>query len=206
MLPGHRIATPQWWLAVALVILGAVAGWSPPSAQATGVPILAPGDRGGEVATWQATLDFVFEQHPRLNPPGVRAFLHRHGELQQDGVFGPLTEGLTRLYQQVAGLPPTGRVGTPEWKWWIGSEITCCGAGYPTLWEGERSPYVTWWQISLNRWFSRNDPSARKLIPDGVFGPLTKQATMTFQQSSRIRVDGIAGPDSWTANRFLHVP
>jgi peptidoglycan hydrolase-like protein with peptidoglycan-binding domain len=202
MRPRPRIATPIGWLGVALVILGAAAGWSPPSARATAVPILVPGDRGGEVATWQATLDFVFEQQHRLNQPQVRAFLHR----QQDGVFGPLTEDLTQFFQHVVGLPPTGTVGTPEWKWWIESQITCCGAGYPTLHEGEWSPYVTWWQISLNRWLSRNDPSAPKLIPDGVFGPLTKQATMTFQQSSRIGVDGIAGPESWKANKFLHLP
>jgi peptidoglycan hydrolase-like protein with peptidoglycan-binding domain len=194
------------WLAVALVISGAAAGWVATPAQATAVPILVPGDRGGEVATWQATLDFVFEQQRRLSLPVVRAFLHRHGPLEQDRVFGPLTEDLTRVYQHVVGLPPTGTVGTPEWKWWIESQITCCGAGYPTLQEGEWSAYVTWWQISLNRWLCRNDPSAPRLIPDGIFGPLTKQATMTFQQAAQIGVDGIAGPESWKANRFLHLP
>jgi peptidoglycan hydrolase-like protein with peptidoglycan-binding domain len=206
MRPRRRIATSMRRLAVALVILGAASGWSPSSAHATSVPILVPGDRGGEVATWQATLDFVFERQHRLNQPEVRAFLHRHGPLQQDGVFGPLTKHLTQLFQHVVGLPPTGAVGTPEWKWWIESQITCCGAGYPTLQEGEWSPYVGWWQISLNRWLSRNDPSSPKLIPDGVFGPLTNQATVTFQQAMGIGVDGIAGPESWHANRFLHLP
>lgn len=200
----RRIASPLPWVAV--VILAAAVGWSPPSAQATGVPILVPGDRGGEVATWQATLDFVFDRRDGLNAPVVRAFLHRYGPLQQDGVFGPLTKYLTQVFQHLVGLPPTGTVGTREWKWWLESQITCCGAGYPTLYEGEWSPYVTWWQISLNRWLAGNDPSAPKLIPDGVFGPLTRRATMAFQRSAGIGVDGIAGPESWNANRFLHLP
>jgi hypothetical protein len=200
------IASPLPWLAVALVILAAAMGWSPSSAQATEVPILAPGDRGGEVATWQATLDFVFVRQGRLDAPVVRAFLHSHGPLEQDGVFGPLTETLTQQFEHLVGLPPTGTVGTPEWKWWIESQITCCGAGYPTLREGDWSPYVGWWQISLNRWLSRSDPSAPKLIPDGVFGPLTEQVTMTFQEAAGIGVDGIAGAESWRANRFLRLP
>ena len=142
------IATPMRWLAVALVTLGVAAAWSPSFAHATAVPILVPGDRGGEVATWQTTLDLVFEEQHRLNQPEVKAFLHRHGPLQQDGVFGPLTEDLTRLFQHVTGLPPTGTVGAPDWKWWAELQITCCEAGYPTLREGESSPYVGWWQIS----------------------------------------------------------
>lgn len=191
---------------VAFVIVIAAACFCQAPALATTVPELSPGDRGGEVAIWQATLDAVFGQRPRLDPPAVRRFLHERGPLREDGVFGPLTETLTRLYQHTAGLPASGRVGSPEWVWWIESRITCCGAGHPMLGEGDSSAYVTWWQISMNRWLSRHAPTVPKLVPDGVFGPLTRRATMRFQSGNGLGVDGIAGPLTWRANRYLHLP
>jgi peptidoglycan hydrolase-like protein with peptidoglycan-binding domain len=85
------------------------------------------------------------------------------------------------------------------WKTWIESELTCCGAGYATLGEGMPiSPYVTWWQISLDRWLATHDPSLPELIPDGVYGPLTMQATIVYQEAVELAPDGIAGRKTWT--------
>jgi peptidoglycan hydrolase-like protein with peptidoglycan-binding domain len=68
---------------------------------------------------------------------------------------------------------------------------------------------VTWWQIGLDRWLARNAPSVPQLIPDGVYGPLTRQATVTFQASVGIATDGIAGPITWrklSHTGLLHLP
>ena len=32
---------------------------------------------------------------------------------------------------------------------------------------------------------------------DGEFGPMTRAATILFQQKHKLEVDGIAGPESW---------
>jgi peptidoglycan hydrolase-like protein with peptidoglycan-binding domain len=32
------------------------------------------------------------------------------------------------------------------------------------------------------------------LVPDGIFGPKTKQAVMLFQKANNIKIDGIVGP------------
>jgi peptidoglycan hydrolase-like protein with peptidoglycan-binding domain len=106
----------------------------------------------------------------------------RGRSLVGDGVFGPLTTRASRAYQQAYHLRPTGVVGLASWKTWIGSQLTCCGAGYQTLAEGlPLSPYVTWWQISLDRWLARHYPNLPQLIPDGIYGPLTTQATILYQ-------------------------
>lgn len=53
---------------------------------------LKPGDRGGDVITWQR-------------------FLSSHGlELVPDGIFGPSTEAATRALQAMIGAPQSGRL------------------------------------------------------------------------------------------------
>lgn len=55
------------------------------------------GDKGQNVRTWQQQLRLL-------------GF-----SLTADGLFGPMTEQLTREAQQRAGLPPTGRVDAKTW-------------------------------------------------------------------------------------------
>ncbi len=152
------------------------------------------------MATWQATLNFLLDQKPNdlagLPPVGRR--FYRHRPLTVDGVFGPLTASLTRAYQQAFHLRATGRVGFDTWRVWAGSEITCCGTGYPTLIPGDWSQYVTWWQASLDDWLKHDEPNMPQLIPDGVYGPLTTAATALYQSSVGLAPDGIAGPRTWT--------
>ena len=173
-----------------------------PASVAAAIPALGPGSRGGEVATWQATLDYLIRQAQGQGSVGLpkpwRVFVGGR-LLSVDGVFGPLTTNATRAYQRAYHLPPTGVVGLASWKTWIGGQITCCGAGYASLGEGmPLSPYVTWWQISLDRWLATHDPSLPALIPDGVYGPLTTQATIVYQEAVGLVPDGIAGPKTWT--------
>ncbi|PBB05653.1 MULTISPECIES: M15 family metallopeptidase [Salimicrobium] len=39
-------------------------------------------------------------------------------------------------------------------------------------------------------------------VADGIFGPLTEKAAVTFQQKNNIQVDGIIGPQTW--NKFYN--
>jgi peptidoglycan hydrolase-like protein with peptidoglycan-binding domain len=74
------------------------------------------GDRGGEVATWQAIINYRWRQAPATNPVAVKRFIAGHGFLVVDGVFGPVTEQATRVYQREFDLKPTGIVRFSSWK------------------------------------------------------------------------------------------
>jgi peptidoglycan hydrolase-like protein with peptidoglycan-binding domain len=186
-----------------------VAAWLPSAQGWAAIPPLKLGDRGGEVATWQAIVNYRWRAAPESNRIAVKRFLRTHGFLVVDGVFGPLTEQATRIYQRQFHLRPSGIVRFASWKSFTFGNLSCCGAGYPLLSEGQWSPSVTWWQIGLDRWLARHVPGILQLIPDGVYGPRTRQATATFQASVGIPVDGIAGPITWGKMAdagFLHMP
>jgi peptidoglycan hydrolase-like protein with peptidoglycan-binding domain/GH24 family phage-related lysozyme (muramidase) len=53
-----------------------------------------------------------------------------------------------------------------------------------------QGPDVQQAQAALVRWGAR-------LVPDGVFGPATRQAVEQFQRSRGLAVDGIIGPQTW---------
>jgi peptidoglycan hydrolase-like protein with peptidoglycan-binding domain len=176
----------------ALVAAGTILLVATPAYATSSDPILRPGDRGGEVAIWQATLN-VGLRHARGPHP-----------LIVDGVFGPLTERATRRFQKTFHQRQTGVVREGTWKAWLGAHTTpgCTFLRAPLV-EGEWSPCVGWWQIVLNRWLSRHDPDGPRLFPDGVFGPLTEAATLRFQRGNRIAADGIVGPQTWHAGAGL---
>jgi len=198
MVPGRckgttRIKLVAWIasLVVATAVLPAQ------SAAAVGsVPVLRPGDRGGEVAIWQGTANWAL----RLLAPH-----RRFARLSEDGVFGPLTEQATRRVQRSLGVRVTGTVSANTWKALVGVTVTSgCGWGWYNLHEGLWDTCVSWWQIVLNRWLSRHS-NATLLIPDGVFGPLTEAATLAFQRSQGLAADGIAGPETWRAAGRLNL-
>lgn len=67
-----------------------------------------------------------------------------------------------------------------------------------TLRRGSRGSEVEALQLALNRAGFLSD------APDGIFGPRTEAAVREFQRSRGLRVDGVAGPQTWQAlSRFL---
>jgi peptidoglycan hydrolase-like protein with peptidoglycan-binding domain len=65
-------------------------------------PVLAPGDRGPDVRTWQEALNrWIAATHPSA------------ALLSVDGIFGPATEAAVRGFQQAQGVTVDGLVG-PE--------------------------------------------------------------------------------------------
>jgi hypothetical protein len=61
--------------------------------------------------------------------------------------------------------------------------------------QGDRGADVRWAQALLNY----QSASAPHLRLDGVFGPKTHEAVLSFQRSAGLKVDGIVGRHTWTA-------
>ncbi|TSB45334.1 peptidoglycan recognition protein family protein [Alkalicoccobacillus porphyridii] len=97
-----------------------------------------------------------------------------------DGIAGPrTTNALVRVYQYFASVSIDGIFG-PRSK-----------RAANTLRRGSTHQ---WWVRLLQS--ALNVKGARIAI-DGSFGPATENAVRSFQRSSRITVDGIAGPNTW---------
>ena len=62
-----------------------------------------------------------------------------------------------------------------------------------TLRLGDRGPTVSYLQLALSR---AGFPPGEI---DGIFGPQTRRALADFQASRRLIVDGVAGPLTWQA-------
>lgn len=142
---------------------------------------LREGSTGLEVTVWQWAL---------------RSF----SDLRVDGIFGPRTLAATLAFQRLNKdvLETDGVVNLDDLKAYLGSHLTCCGAGYPESSRGVIDPGVGWLQISLNRW-SRQTHRHPTLNVDMVFGPRTEAAVRLFQETHTLQVDGVAGQDTWSA-------
>lgn len=62
---------------------------------------------------------------------------------------------------------------------------------YPTLCKGNNGGYVKELQIILNYNYGAH------LYVDGIFGPLTQIAVISFQKMKGLVADGIVGPKTW---------
>ena len=65
---------------------------------------------------------------------------------------------------------------------------------HPQLQQGADRPAVRELQQKLNAALI-----APPLVPDGIFGPVTRQAVLAFQTSRGLVADGVVGPETWLA-------
>jgi peptidoglycan hydrolase-like protein with peptidoglycan-binding domain len=65
--------------------------------------------------------------------------------------------------------------------------------GQPTVGRGATGDAVRRVQRALRR-----TPNLQ-LVVDGIYGPVTEAAVKEFQQGAGLQVDGIVGPDTWSA-------
>ena len=68
--------------------------------------------------------------------------------------------------------------------------------GY-TLTQGTRGDAVRTMQIYLNRILGRHIPNFNPLIPDGVFGPATRSAVITYQRANGLQETGQINETMW---------
>jgi len=143
--------------------------------------LIRVGSRGEDVARIQRCLNSIRGRFPSI------------GQLNPDGVFGPLTQASVIAFQRAVGLNPDGVVGPLTWNALMPE---CHGNSIPAypgflIRVGARGDYVRQIQTCLNQ------VNRAGLNPDGVFGPLTQAAVMNFQRANGLNPDGIVGPITW---------
>jgi len=149
---------------------------------------LRVGSRGESVRLMQRCLNLVAARHPSI------------ARLNEDGVFGPLTQASVMTFQRIFGLTADGIVGPITWDR-ISREAQSGGGGLPAypgtaLRVGSSGESVRRIQRCLNNIAIRH-PSIPRLNEDGVFGPLTQASVKTFQRIFGLTADGVVGPITW---------
>ncbi len=112
---------------------------------------------------------------------------HGHPKVLADGIFGPITEGAVRAFQQSRSLQVDGIVGDQTWP-----------AIIVQVKQGSSGDAVRGVQSQFQARNLSGDPS-KGLQVDGIFGPKTDATVRGFQQAAGLAVDGIVGPFTWNA-------
>ena len=166
------------------------------AAAGTAGPLLGPGSRGPEVATWQRVLGTWLTAS--VTRP-ARTFRERHGLLAVDGLFGQLTTAATRAFQREGRIRADGIVGPQTRREWVSAFCTFSqGAGPPVLRRGDVGACVGLVQVVLDRWLA-GARLGRQLLADGIYGPRTERAVLLFQRERHLRADRVVGRPTWDA-------
>ncbi len=121
-----------------------------------------------------------------LTIQGLLAEFHHHLEYY-DGIYGPATEGAVTDFQREQNLTVDGIVGPYTWEA-LATIVLSRGDGMNTSRTG-----VSVAQHQLNAVFGYD------IAVDGRFGPGTEAAVRSFQDSRRLPIDGVVGPNTWRA-------
>ncbi len=156
--------------------------------------VVAPGDTGELVAFWQDRLNDYFTLMGSAEDT-----------IAVDGIFGPATEGATREFQITNDAVAPDGVVHPEDRVALRDAIDALesddGAADTVVAEGDTGELVAFWQDRLNDWFALSDASD-PIAVDGIFGPATAAATLTFQQvTDQVPADGVVDPEDRVALR-----
>ncbi|GAA4899871.1 peptidoglycan hydrolase-like protein with peptidoglycan-binding domain [Stackebrandtia albiflava] len=134
-------------------------------------PALETGDSGAEVSAAQCLLDDL--GFPVDGGP--------------TGEFDAATAAAVTGFQADRDLPQNGRIDSHTWTAMLSHGTT------PLLREGSTGAAVVRLQRALTA--ALGEP----LGQDGIFGPLTEQAVIDYQNSAGLDDDGIVGPLTWAA-------
>lgn len=170
------------------------------SGESGNVPVTPPtveigvGDSSRTVALAQFLLDYIGLFYPSITTVAI------------DGEFGAKTEQAVREFQELFGLPITGRVGEADWAKLYDVYLSILRIVTPTLGEqsypglplrrGNSGENVLLMQEYLNR-IAESYPAVPRITADGVFGPATETAVMAFQRRFFIPETGIIDAPTW---------
>jgi peptidoglycan hydrolase-like protein with peptidoglycan-binding domain len=104
-----------------------------------------------------------------------------------DGIFGPITEGAVKDFQQSKGLAVDGIMGPQTWPKLI-----------VQVQKGSTGDAVRGVQ-EVMKFHDQSDGEGPPIHVDGIFGPQTDRFVRGFQNAVDIDVDGIVGPVTWRA-------
>ena len=104
-----------------------------------------------------------------------------------DGIFGPITEGAVKDFQQSKGLAADGIVGPQTWPKLV-----------VQVQNGSTGDAVRGVQ-EVMKFHDQSDGEGPPIHVDGIFGPQTNRFVRGFQNAIDIDVDGIVGPVTWRA-------
>ena len=165
---------------------------APDPAEPSTWPVLQRGDRGPTVRVLQERLTSA-----RFTCDPV------------DGIFGPDTERAVRAFQDSRCLDVDGRVGLQTWTALLTDQGPTAAEKSPVKIAQRVPQEPTELPASCRR------PSRGKAVTqlqqrlnqlgfdcgkvDGSFGARTEAAVMAFQAQRGLEVDGIVGPQTWTA-------
>ena len=139
--------------------------------------------------------------------------------VKQDGIFGPITDAVTRAWQKAHTDPSTGKplvvdgiVGPRTWASAYAVQPTLATAprttapvpvSTSTAPAPAPAPAPTTTTYPTIKLGSRGEAVKQwqtmvgGLTVDGIFGSLTDRATRDFQRANGLVVDGIVGPKTW---------
>jgi peptidoglycan hydrolase-like protein with peptidoglycan-binding domain len=111
----------------------------------------------------------------------------RNHSVAVDGIFGPLTEGAVKAFQQSKGLGADGIVGPLTWpKLIVQVKRGSTGDGVRGVQE-------------VIKFHDVSDGEGPEIHVDGIFGPRTDSWIRGFQTAVGTASDGIVGPITWRA-------
>lgn len=154
-----------------------------------GGTLLRQGSSGSAVRTLQTYLNAVGQVNTVIP------------QITVDGKFGPATERAVIAFQQLYGLTADGIVGPKTWSELCSAYCRSSSSSCPeypgfVLRRGMTNTYVVTVQQMLN--IIRKDyPQIPALAEDGIFGPATENAVITFQNIAGLTPDGAVGPLTW---------
>ncbi|MGQ4531941.1 C40 family peptidase [Dermabacteraceae bacterium P13115] len=164
--------------------------------------VSAPAGDAQPLLKWGARSSAVRSLQEKLNNHGA--------SLQVDGIFGSGTYRAVRSFQSANSLMVDGVVGKNTWSALEnGKQIVkstpapapearqaeapaAPAAETPRLRRGHVSAHVRTLQEKLNNY-------GASLRVDGAFGSATYRAVRSFQSANSLMVDGIVGPNTWSA-------
>lgn len=144
------------------------------------------GDRGPQVARWQRQLNEAM---------GAR--------LSVDGEFGPLTIQATIQFQRSARLETDGVVGRKTRRAMAKVLAATHAPQAPVVHvpkfpgrlirRGVQGADARRWQVQMGK-------LGFAIGVDGEYGPQSEQVCFDFQRAEKLEVDGVVGPETWSAS------